>query len=53
MKEKAKIKKDRHSAKWLKLKERAENDPERARMLEAIETVMERYSDTLQKLADS
>lgn len=53
MEEKAKITKSRHSPQWLELKEKAKNDPELARMLDAAEQVMNEYSDTLRQLADS
>ncbi|MDR3711545.1 MAG: hypothetical protein P4L51_01915 [Puia sp.] len=53
MEEKAKIRENRHSPQWLALKEKAKDDPELARMLDAAEHVMDKYSDTLRQLADS
>jgi hypothetical protein len=53
MEEKAKISRGHHSPLWMELKEKAKDDPELARMLDVAEEVMTRYSDTLQKLADS
>jgi hypothetical protein len=53
MEEKAKLPHAQHSALWLELREKAKNDPELSRILDAAEEVMVRYSDTLQRLADS
>jgi hypothetical protein len=44
---------DRNSPLWLELQEKAKDDPEVAGKLEVAKRVMERYSDTFQKLADS
>jgi len=44
---------DRHSPLWAELQEKAKDDPELARTLEIAKDVMERYSDTLKRLADS
>lgn len=53
MEEKAKPDTERNSPLWLELQEKAKDDPELAKQLEVAKSVMERYSDTLQKLADS
>ncbi len=50
---KAKPNKDRNSPLWLELQEKAKDDPELAKQLEVAKSVMERYSETLQRLADS
>jgi hypothetical protein len=42
-----------HSPLWLELQEKAKDDPELSVQLEAAKHVMERYSETLQRLADS
>jgi hypothetical protein len=51
--EKAKPDHDRHSPLWTELLEKAKDDPELAAHMEAAKSVMERYSETLQRLADS
>jgi hypothetical protein len=51
--EKAKPDTNRHSPLWLELQEKAKDDPELAKQLEVAKSVMERYSETLQRLADS
>jgi hypothetical protein len=51
--EKTKPDNDRHSPLWLELHEKAKDDPELAVHLEAAERVIERYRDTLQRLANS
>jgi hypothetical protein len=51
--EKAKPGTDRNSTLWLELQEKTKDDPELTRQLEVAKSVMEQYSDTLQKLADS
>ncbi|MGO9317937.1 MAG: hypothetical protein ACLPXT_07120 [Terracidiphilus sp.] len=53
MEVKAKPNKDRNSPLWLELQEKAKDDPELAKQLEVAKSVMERYSETLQRLADS
>ena len=52
MEEKAKPDTDRHSPLSVELQEKSKDDPELAKQLEVAKRVMERYSDTLQKLAD-
>ncbi len=53
MEEKAKHGDDRHSQIWAELHEKAKDEPQLADMLEVAKRVMERYSETLQRLADS
>jgi len=53
MEEKAKPATDRDSPLWVELEEKAKDDPELAKHLEVAKSVMERYSETLQRLADS
>jgi hypothetical protein len=53
MKETAKPASDRHSRLWAELHEKAKDDPQLAQMLEAAKHVMEKYSETFQRLADS
>jgi len=53
MEEKAKPDNDRHGPLWTELMEKAKDDPQLAEQLEAAKHVMEKYSETLQKLADS
>jgi hypothetical protein len=53
MEEKAKPRDDRHGLLWTELQEKAKDDPELAKHLEAAKRVMERYSETLERLADS
>jgi hypothetical protein len=53
MEEKAKPNTDRYSPLWLELQEKAKDDPDLAGKLEVAKRVIERYNDTLQKLADS
>ena len=42
----------RYSPLWLEYQKRAKDDPELAKQLEAAMSVIERNSDTLQRLAD-
>jgi hypothetical protein len=51
--EKAKPDTDRNNPLWLELQEKAKDDPALAKQLEVAKSVMERYSETLQRLADS
>jgi hypothetical protein len=51
--EKAKLDNARHSPLWVELQEEAKDDPELASQLEAANRVIERYRDTLQRLAES
>jgi len=51
--EKAKPSDNRHSRLWAEIQEKAKDDPQLAEQLEVAKRVMERYSETLQKLADS
>jgi hypothetical protein len=51
--DKAKLDHDRHSPLWAELLEKAKDDQELAAHMEAAKSVMERYSETLQRLADS
>ncbi len=53
MKEKAKPDDDRRSRIWVELQEKAKDDPQLAEQIVAAKRVMERYSETLQRLADS
>lgn len=53
MEEKAKPNNDRHSRLWAEIHEKAKDDPELVQKLEVAKRVMERYSETLQRLADS
>jgi len=53
MEQKAKPRVDRHGPVWAELQEKAEDDPELAKHLEAVKRVIEGYSETLQRLADS
>ena len=53
MEEKAKPRDDRRGLLWTELQEKAKDDPELAKHLEAARRVMERYSETLERLADS
>ena len=53
MEEKAKPHDDRHGPHCAELHEKAKDDPELAKQLEAAKRVIERYSETLQRLADS
>ena len=53
MEEKAKPRDDRHGPLWAELQEKAKDDPELSEQLEAARRVIERYSETLQRLADS
>jgi hypothetical protein len=53
MEEKGKPRDDRHGPLWAEPQEKAKDDPELAKQLEAARRVMERYSETLQRLADS
>jgi hypothetical protein len=51
--EKAKPRDDRHGLLWAELHEKAKHDPELANHLEAAKSVIERYSETLHRLAGS
>jgi hypothetical protein len=42
-----------HQQLWDELREKAKNDPELARKLEAMERVIDRNREALQRLADS
>ena len=53
MEVKAKPDTDRHTPLWAELQEKAKDDPELAKHLEVAKSVIERYSKTLQRLADS
>jgi len=53
MEEKAKFRENRHGSLWTQLQEKAKDDPELARHLEIAQDVIERYSETLERLADS
>jgi len=53
MKKTAKPGDNRHSQHRAELQEKAKDDPQLAQKLEVAKRVMERYSETLQKLADS
>lgn len=53
MKEKVKLENDLRSPLWRELQEKAKDDSELAGKLEASQRVIERYSETLQRLADS
>jgi hypothetical protein len=52
MEEEAKTDKGCHCRLWDELQEKAKDDPELARHLEAAECVIEKYSETLKRLAD-
>lgn len=53
VKEETRTADDRHGPLWLELQQQAERDPELAKHLAAAKRVMEQYSDTLERLADS
>jgi hypothetical protein len=53
MEERAKINEKCRSTRWAELEEKAKDDPQLAEQLKVAKRVMERYSDTLQRLADS
>lgn len=53
MEEKAKPDTNRNSPLWVELQEKAKDDPELAGKLEVAKRVIERYSETLKRLADS
>jgi len=53
MEEQAKARDDRRSRFLEEIQKKAKDDPELAARLEAAMYVMERYKDTLQRLADS
>lgn len=53
MEEKAKLGDDRRKFLWAELQEKAKDDPELAKHLDIAKSVIERYSETLQRLADS
>ncbi len=53
MEEKAKTPEDRHGPLWIELREKTKDDPKLAKMLDTAEQVMDRYRETLQRLADS
>ena len=50
---KAKPENNRHGPLWAELQEKAKDNPQLAKQLEAAKRVMERYRETLQRLADS
>jgi hypothetical protein len=53
MEEKSEIPDARDTGRWPKRLENAKDDPELERQLKAAKRVMETYSETLQRLADS
>jgi hypothetical protein len=53
MSDKTKPEIDRRGRPWTELVEKAKDDPELAKVVEAAQHVIERYSETLQRLADS
>ena len=53
MEENTKPDTERNSPLWLELQEKAKDDLELAKQLEAAKQVMEQNSETLQRLADS
>jgi hypothetical protein len=53
MEERAKPRADHHGPPWTEIQEKAKDDPDLAKQMEAARRVMERYSETLQRLADS
>jgi hypothetical protein len=53
MEDKAKPEIGRHGTLWTELEEKAKGDPKLAKILEAAQHVIERYSETLQRRADS
>jgi hypothetical protein len=53
MEEKGKPPDDRRGLLWAELHDQAKDDPELAKQLEAAKRVIERYSETLRRLADS
>ena len=53
MEDKAKPNDGRHGPLREEFREKAKDDPELAAHLEAAKSVMERYCETLQRLADS
>ncbi|MGA2672524.1 MAG: hypothetical protein ABSE99_04780 [Terracidiphilus sp.] len=53
MEEKAKLRDDRPGLLWVALQKKAKDDSELAEQLEAAKHAMEKYSETLQRLAES
>ena len=53
MEDKAKAGDDHPSRLWAELEEKTKDDPELAKHLEAAKHVIEKYRETLQRLADS
>jgi len=53
MEEQAKRTEDRKGLHGIEAEEWAKNDPEFSKQLEAAKKIMEEYSETLQRLADS
>ena len=53
MEEKTKPGSVRHILLWAELQQKAKDDPELAKKLDAAKSVIERYRETLQRLADS
>jgi hypothetical protein len=53
MEEKGKPPDDHRGPLWTELQEKAKDDPELSEQLEAAKRVIERYSETLRRLADS
>jgi len=53
MEEKSKQDDRSQSPRWLEFQEEAKDDPELSRKLEVAQRVIERYSEALQRLADS
>jgi hypothetical protein len=53
MEEEANISDEQASRRWAERIEKAKGDPELVAQLEAAKHVMEKYSETLQRLADS
>jgi len=52
MEGKAKHNDDRHSLLWAELQEKAKDDPELAEKLKVAQRVVDKYSETFQRLAD-
>jgi hypothetical protein len=44
---------NRQSLLWIELQEKAKDDPKLAELMETAKSVMERYSEASQRLADS
>ncbi|MGA3371663.1 MAG: hypothetical protein ABSC48_07870 [Terracidiphilus sp.] len=53
MEERAKPDNDHRSLAWAEFEEKAKDDPEFAKRMEASKRVIERYSEALQRLAGS